>query len=103
MNPYGGWQKLFERVVQRETMFFVEAKTFVAIRVDEDDIVVIQSWLSLHAYMVKDWKRVPFLISLQRVVDGDNFGNIMSVIWGLVQFRGPCMIVPLPINWYALV
>lgn len=70
----------FESMIQRETKCFVEATTFVAINIDEINIVDNQSWLSLDAYVVKDWNRVPILISLQRVVVCGTSNNLTSVI-----------------------
>ena len=68
-----------ENVIQRETRCFVEATTFVAINVDKANIVDNQLWLS-HAYVVKDWERVPILISLHRVVVGGTSNSLSSVI-----------------------
>jgi hypothetical protein len=35
------------------------------------------SWISIHAYVVQNWSRVPYLISLEKVVEGPGSDNLV--------------------------
>ncbi len=43
------------------------------------------SWISIHAYVMQHWVRVPMLISFQRVVDGVRADNLTIVIMEALQ------------------
>jgi hypothetical protein len=36
----------------------------------------------VYVYVIADWKRIPILLNLQKVVDGTTFDNLMSLIMG---------------------
>jgi len=40
---------------------------------DEVTTINNQSWLFIHVYVTEEWKRVPILLNLQRVVNGAIF------------------------------
>ena len=39
-----------------------------------------QSWICIHGYVVIDWKHVPVLLTLEKVVDGGTTDNLTLVI-----------------------
>jgi len=43
------------------------------------------SWISIHAYVMQHWVRVPMLISFQRVVDGTRVDNLTIIIMEALQ------------------
>jgi hypothetical protein len=43
---------------------------YVAFPCDEVNIMDNGSWISIHAYVMQNWVKVPMLLSFQRVVDG---------------------------------
>ena len=45
---------------------------YVALTCDEVSTIDNGSWISIHAYVVQNWSRVPFLISLEKVVEGSS-------------------------------
>ena len=53
---------------------------YVALTCDEVSTIDNGSWISIHAYVVQNWCRVPYLISLQRVVEGSGADNLTLVI-----------------------
>jgi hypothetical protein len=56
--------------------------------VDEVNIVDYQSWFNIHFYVVKGWKHIPILLTLEEVVNGDRRKNVAKVILGIVfQFE----------------
>jgi hypothetical protein len=58
----------------------MKATNFISISCDEVTSVDNQSWLSLHAYIIKEWSQIPILLSLERVVEGADAGNLTRVI-----------------------
>jgi hypothetical protein len=44
---------------------------YVALTCDEVNTIDDGSWISIHAYVVQNWSCVPFLISLEKVVEGE--------------------------------
>ncbi len=53
---------------------------YVALTCDELSIVDIGSWISIHAYVMQKWVRLPMMISLQKIVDGARVDNLTIVI-----------------------
>jgi hypothetical protein len=53
---------------------------YVALTCDEVSTIDNGSWISIHAYVVQNWSRIPFLISLERVVEGGGSDNLTQVI-----------------------
>ena len=49
---------------------------YVALTCDEVSTIDNGSWISIHAYVVHNWSGVPFLISLERVVEGGGSDNL---------------------------
>ncbi len=47
-----------------------------------------QSWVSIHAYIVEDWQRIPLLLSLYWVVDGVTFDNFKCILVDAMLFFG---------------
>jgi len=54
----------------------IRAANFVAITCDEVTIVDNGSWISIYAYVVENYVRVPHLISLLRLVDGSSADSL---------------------------
>jgi len=74
--------------VMEETKRLISAARFVAVTVDEVTAVDNSSWLSVHAYIVQDWIRIPLLISLQRVECSPTAENLTELIVGSVSAGG---------------
>jgi hypothetical protein len=53
---------------------------YVALTCDEVSTIDNGSWISIHAYVVQNWSRIPYLISLERVVEGGGSDNLTQVI-----------------------
>lgn len=68
----------------------VLATNFIWLSVDEVTIVDNQSWLYMHGYMVKNWRRVSILLSLQRI-DGGNNDNLTKVILSAAMQHACCI------------
>ncbi len=75
-------------VVQAKTREIVSAAPYFAISCDEVTTVDNQSWISIHIYTMSDWERVPFLLSLERVIDGGSAENITKIIVGALSKQG---------------
>jgi hypothetical protein len=58
----------------------VFAFNYVALTCDEVSTIDIGSWISIHAYVMKNWVRLPMMIFLQKVVDGPKVDNLTMVI-----------------------
>jgi hypothetical protein len=58
---------------------------YVVLMSNEVNTVDYGSWISIHAYVMQHWMKVPMLISLQRVVDGVGANNLTIVIMEALQ------------------
>ena len=52
---------------------------------DKATSVDCQSWISVHGYIVVDWKRTPILLTLDRVVEGWEADNLTSIIMNVAR------------------
>ena len=66
-----GWEmaEAIERVVLKKTKEVMQAATFFNLSCDEVTSVDCQSWISVHGYLVRDWKRIHVLLTLERIVE----------------------------------
>jgi len=56
------------------------AFNYVALTCDEVNTIDIGSWISIHAYVIQNWVKLPTIIFLQRVVDGTRVDNLAIVM-----------------------
>jgi hypothetical protein len=77
-----GWElaESLYHIVQDRMRACVRGGQFISISCDEVTTYNNQSWISIHAYVLSDWERVPQVISLERVVDGLDANNLTKVI-----------------------
>jgi len=48
-----------------------------------------QSWLSMHLYIVEAWKKLPILLNLWKVIDGNTSNTMISmIVESLTKFGG---------------
>jgi len=57
---------------------------FFSLSADEVSTIDSQSWLSIHLYVCIGWKRVPILLSLSRLEDGNGASAVRDCIEGMV-------------------
>jgi hypothetical protein len=71
----------------------------VALTCDEVSTINNGSYISIHAYVVKNWSHVPYPISLHKVLEGFGLDNLTHVIidalrvlprWKGLQWQTPC-------------
>jgi hypothetical protein len=65
-------------LIATKEVIFVSSVIFVF--VDEITIVNNQNWISMHYYVVVNWKQIPIFVTLERLVEGGIATNIKSVI-----------------------
>ena len=53
---------------------------YVALTCDEVSTVDNRSWISIHAYVVQNWSRVPYMFLVPKVVKGYGLDNLTQVI-----------------------
>ncbi len=70
---------MFEQVLKQIQIIVVGA-SFLSLNVDEVINVDNQSQISMHAYVMRAWKKIPILLTFQRVVEGRNVDNLTVVI-----------------------
>jgi hypothetical protein len=85
-----GWQiaEYMYAELQLTMKKLVQEARYIAVTVDEVTTVDNGSWLSVHCYVVKDWIRIPLLVSLQRVTTAANSNNITTLIMDSVMSSG---------------
>jgi hypothetical protein len=55
---------------------------------DEISTIDNQSWLSIHAYVVQNWLRIPIFLSLGHVVVGSGVDNLTQVHMQALMHQG---------------
>jgi hypothetical protein len=73
------------QIIKQKTAEMVGATRYVAITCDEVTTVDCQSWISVHAYIVRDWERYPILLRLEQVVDGAGAENITKIVLSALE------------------
>lgn len=75
-----GWKmsQTIEHVMLNKTNKIMQVVTFFSLSCDEVTLVDCQSWINAHGYVVRDWKRVLLLLTLERVVEGGTTYNLIS-------------------------
>lgn len=66
----------------------MEVAHFFPLSCNDVTFVDGQSWISIHNYVVIDWKCIPILLTLKRVVDGGTINNLTLVIMQVVKTFG---------------
>jgi hypothetical protein len=67
-------------VVLRVSKVVVQKFPFIFVNCDDVTTIDNQSWLFVHVYVIKEWKRVLILLNLQCVVDEATSDNLTSLI-----------------------
>ena len=75
-------------VISERTKTLIKEARFLAISADEVTTVDNQSWLSLHIYVCRAWKRVPILLCLQRLLDGQRADLVKETIVSALDLHG---------------
>lgn len=70
------------KVVQAKIKEVVSTISYFSITCNEVTTLDNHSWISIYIYTIQDWKIVPMLLCLQRVIQGDGVANITKIILG---------------------
>ncbi len=68
----------------------VFAPNYVVLTCDEVSTMDNGSWISIHAYVMQHWVKVPMLNFLQRVVDGLEVDNLTIIIMEALHLKPLC-------------
>jgi hypothetical protein len=71
--------------VTNAIMVVVSIANHVALTCDEVSTMDNKSWISIHAYLMQNWVKIPMLISLQKVIDGIGVDNLIVAIMEALQ------------------
>jgi hypothetical protein len=75
---------------------------FVVVNVNEVTIVDVQQWINIHGYVVQNWKRVPVLLTLEKVEVGATSNNIKGVILDVMGRYGGLKFFDMVSKWIYL-
>jgi hypothetical protein len=89
LSSMWGMAEAMHHVFRMKVKEFLLAARFIAMSADEVTSVDNASWISIHAYVVVDFVRMPLLLALERVVASDKAGSdhVTKVI--MVALLGP--------------
>lgn len=76
----------------------VSASRYVVVCVDGTTTLDNDSWISIHAYTMRNFVRVPHLINLQRIVNETGANNLTSIIVNALHNGGGVIIDDLPLK-----
>jgi hypothetical protein len=63
-------------VVLPKAMIVISKANYVVVSANEVTIVGVQQWINIKAYVMKYWKGVPILLTLENVEMGATLENI---------------------------
>jgi hypothetical protein len=76
-------------IILEATQFAIGATQYLSFICDEVSIIENQSWLSVHAYVVQNWLKLPIFLSLECVVVKSNADNLTLILMqALMHQRG---------------
>lgn len=77
-----GWimAKFIYGMVRDKIRTRLSSSDFLVITADKTTSCDNGSWLSIHAYFCKDWKRMPYMPCITKVFDAPNANNLLEVI-----------------------
>jgi hypothetical protein len=86
--PRGHWSDLsgyeildsLSAIVLDKTREFLQGASFISLSADEVTTIDTQQWLSVYAYIVKGWERLPILVSLQKCSRGCAADTVKEMI-----------------------
>ena len=95
-NPHHHWSdnsgwamaEAIERVVLKRTKEVMQVANFFSLSCDEVTSVDCQSCISVHDYVVIDWKQMPVFLTLERVIEGGTTDNLIVVIVNAARAYG---------------
>jgi hypothetical protein len=67
----------------------VQKSKYISMSYDEFATINNHGWLFIHVCVGEEWKRLPMLLNLQKVVDGSTIDNLTYlIIQSLVEYGG---------------
>ncbi len=77
-----GWEvaKNIHDVVLECTKKVIKEYPFFVLFIDEVITSHIESWISIHMYVLENWQRIPILLNLEKVTNGVIVENIYNVM-----------------------
>jgi hypothetical protein len=88
-------------IVFLKAIFIISSVNYV---VNEDEVttVDVQQWINIHAYMMKNWKQIPILLTLEKVEMGTIVNNIKAVILNAMGRYGALTNETMASKWVCL-
>jgi len=63
-------------IIIESTKVVVQKVKHLAISYDEIITIDYKSWYNVHAYVVDDFQRMPFLLNMKKMIGGRNVNNL---------------------------
>jgi len=79
---------MHEQVVLVATKTTIQIVNYISINYDKVTSIDNQSWISIHAYVVEDFKRTPILVNLKWDTEGCTTNNLTKMIWNSMKGFG---------------
>jgi hypothetical protein len=89
-------------VVLLKAIFIISNINYVVVSANEVTIVDVQQWINIHVYMMKNWKQIPILLTLEKVEMGTTSNNINVFILNAMGRYGVLLMKPWPPSGYAV-
>jgi len=72
-------QFMYAQVI-KDILTIISIANYVVFTCDEMNTMDNGGWVSIHAYVMQNWVKIPMLFSLQKVVDVTRANNLTVVI-----------------------
>jgi hypothetical protein len=89
-------------VALSKTLSMILKVNFVVVSVNEVTIVDAQQWISIHGYVMQNWKCVLVLLTLEKVEAGATSNNIKGVILDVMGKYGGLTNFDMASKWICL-
>jgi hypothetical protein len=75
-----GMSTAMHNVILKHNMLLVQQARFISINCDKVTNLDNYSWIYVHVYIVENWRKVPIILNLERIVNGGTSNNLTFVI-----------------------
>lgn len=84
-----GVTNCLNEVVLAKTSLLMQKTKYILISCDKVTSLYSQSWISVHANVIKDWDWFPLLMVLKRIVDGSSSDNMkLEIVEHVMEIGG---------------
>jgi hypothetical protein len=97
-----GMARALHSVVLKQMKMVLQQKFFISINCDEITTLDNQSWISMHVYLVENWRRQPILLNFEKLWKEAHLIILILLLFVFLLIWVVCQWLMLLTRWYVL-